>query len=261
MRTSDGIELHVLEQGVARASHARPVLAFVPGWSMPAWLWSKQFDALGSRHPVAALDPRGQGDSQIARSGYDADRRADDIAQFIERYPRVVLIGWSLAALEVLHCLHRHGPGRVAGVILVDSSVGEEPAPAPGDFRERLQSDRAATLRGFVDAIFRKPLPPSDAARLFAAAMRMPLEASIELLSWPLPRTHWREIAHALALPLLYVVTPQFEEQAHNLRRNRPATQVEVFRGAGHALFFDQPGRFNALVESFVSALTRAAPR
>jgi pimeloyl-ACP methyl ester carboxylesterase len=32
---------------------------------------------------------------------------------------------------------------------------------------------------------------------------------------------------------------------------------VEIFRRAGHALFADEPARFNALVENFAKNLTR----
>jgi microsomal epoxide hydrolase len=83
----------------------------------------------------------------------------------------------------------------------------------------------------------------------------MRLEDSIALLSYPFPREHWREATHAVRVPLLYVVTPQLAAQAANLKRNRPATEIAVFERAGHALFLDEPGRFNALLEGFVSRL------
>jgi non-heme chloroperoxidase len=50
-------------------------------------------------------------------------------------------------------------------------------------------------------------------------------------------------------------VTPQFAAQAKNLKRNRPATEVAVFEDAGHALFVDEPARFDVLVADFVSRL------
>ena len=85
----------------------------------------------------------------------------------------------------------------------------------------------------------------------------MPVENSIALLSYPFVRTHWKEIAHAFKKPLLYIVTPQFEEQARNLQKNRPGTQIEIFRDAGHALFVDDPNRFNVIVEKFATSLAK----
>jgi non-heme chloroperoxidase len=253
--TSDGVRLHVLEGGAAGARG--PVIAFVPGWSMPATIWSAQLAALGERHRVAALDPRGQGDSDAPRSGYTADRRANDIAEFVARYPRVVLVGWSLGALESLQYTRTHGEAKLAGLVLVDSSVGEPPAPPASDFRDALKRDRTRALEEFVRAMFRTPRPDAPLSDLVKEAQKLPLEASLELLAYPYPREHWRAAAHAVRAPLLYVVTPQFAEQAQNLERNRPQTEVALFNDAGHALFVDEPDRFNALLEDFIGRLAR----
>lgn len=249
---SDGVRLHVLEAGTAGRS---PVIAFVPGWSMPAEIWRPQLESLGARYRVAALDPRGQGRSEIARTGYTADRRAADIAEFVSRYPKVLLVGWSLGALESLHYVRNHGEAKLAGLVLVDSSVGEPPAPRAGSFRSDLKRDRTAALDRFVRAMFRTPRPEAELAALVEAASRLPLDASLVLLAYPYPREHWRAAAHASTVPLLYVVTPQFAAQAQNLKRNRPATETVVFEDAGHALFVDEPGRFNALLADFAARL------
>ena len=249
---SDGVRLHVLEAGPPAGSL---VIAFVPGWAMPAAIWRAQLESLGPAHRVAALDPRGQGRSEIPRTGYTADRRAADIAEFVARYPSVVLVGWSLGALESLHYVSAHGEAKLAGLVLVDSSVGEPPAPKAGTFRDDLRRDRAAALDRFVRAMFRTPRPEDELAALAAGAAQLPLDASLALLAYPYPREHWRSAAHAVRVPLLYAVTPQFAAQAANLKRNRPGTEIAVFRNAGHALFVDEPARFNALLADFVARL------
>jgi non-heme chloroperoxidase len=253
--TSDGVRLHVLE-AAPRTRHA-PVIAFVPGWSMPAAIWQAQLAALAKDYPVAALDPRGQGLSQVPSSGYTAERRADDIAEFVARYPKVVLVGWSLGALEALQYVLAHGQSRLAGLVLVDSSVGEPPIPPAGDFRGALQRNRAQAIDQFVRAMFRTKRPETELAQLSEAARQLPLDASLALLAYPYPREHWRVAAHGVRVPLLYVVTPQFAEQAKNLKRNRPQFETVVFEDAGHALFVDEPERFNALLEDFVHRLPR----
>ena len=245
--TSDGVRLHVLEGGPARA----PVIAFVPGWSMPADIWRSQLEALGARYRVAALDPRGQGRSEIPQAGYTLERRATDVREFLDAYPRAVLVGWSLGALESLEYVRAHGEGRLTGLVIVDSSVGEPPAPPAGVFKESLRGNRRRALNEFVRAIFKTPRPESEVSALVAGALQMRLEDSIALLSYPVPREHWRAATHAVRSPLLYVVTPQLAEQAGNLQRNRPGTETAVFERAGHALFVDEPERFNALVEDF----------
>ena len=254
--TTDGVRLHVLEAG--QGGPGRPAIAFVPGWSMPASVWRRQMQALAAAYRVVALDPRGQGESEIAPGGYTTERRAEDISEFVARYAPVVLVTWSLGSLEALQYVDAHGDAALAGLVIVDSSVGEGPAPAPRNpavpgFQDELKRDRAAIVDGFVRAMFRTPQPEADLVALREAALRMPLEASLSLFPGErIPREHWRGIAHRFEKPLLYAITPQFSEQAESLKKNRPSTRIELFAGAGHALFVDEPERFTSLLADFI---------
>jgi len=263
--TSDGVTLSYLETTPPPENKALTIV-LLPGWCMPAAIWHEQFAALGARVHTLALDPRGQGESEVPAQGYTAARRAADIHEFIAAAvparSRVLLVGWSLAALEALEYVSRHGEKRLAGLALIDSSVGELPAPpgnndpsADSPFKRRVRNDRPRFLDEFVHAIFVKPRPEEEIAALIAGAQRMKVEDSIALLSYPFPREHWKEVALKYSRPLLYVVTPQFAAQADSLKRHRPATRIEVFRKAGHALFVDEPERFNALLLDFARSL------
>lgn len=255
-QTSDGVLLSVIESGVDKKSPL--AIALIPGWCMPAWLWQPQIEALSEHYPVAALDPRGQGESDVPAHGYYFERRAMDILEFLRPYENVVLVGWSLGALEVLEYAHRFGEQKLAGMVLVDSSVGELPVPpAEGSFLQDLRKNRDKELADFVRVMYAKPRPESEQARLLQDVKRISLDNSIALLSSGIPREHWKACAHAFQKPLLYVVTPQFEAQADNLKKNRPATRIAVFKDAGHTLFADEPERFNALLLDFVASLPR----
>lgn len=261
--TSDGVRLRVMEAGPRGAdgavAAAMPVMAFVPGWSMPAAIWQPQLAALGASHRVAALDPRGQGESEIPAYGFNIERRAADVREFVARYESVVLVGWSLGALEALQCVHRYGDAALEALVLVDSSVGEDPPPPAVQFIEALQQDRRATIEAFVREMFSSQQTALERDALIDVALRMPLEASLELFPRGTPREHWRGITRAFGKPLLYVVTEQFAAQAQNLQRNRPGTRVEVFETAGHALFVDEPDRFNRALVAFVDEIAAAA--
>ncbi len=253
-KTSDGVFLSTIESG---PQNAPLTIALIPGWCMPAWLWQAQLEGLAAHYPVITLDPRGQGESEAPESGYTFARRATDIHEFLQPYQNVLLVGWSLGALEVLEYAHRFGEEKLAGMVLVDSSVGELPVPPPGGaFLDELRKDRDKTLDGFVREMYAKPRPENEVAKLLRDVKRMSLDNSIALLSSGIPREHWKECAYAFKKPLLYVVTPQFEEQARNLEKNRPATRVEVFNEAGHALFVDEPQRFNALMLDFAASIS-----
>jgi non-heme chloroperoxidase len=256
LRTSDGVNLSYLEAGREYAGKKKLAIALIPGWSMPAVIWRQQVEAFGQNYHTQALDPRGQGESDVPTAGYTAERRAADIREFLQPLSNVLLIGWSLGAIESLQYVHMFGADRLAGLVLVDSSVGEQPAPAPGGtFKQHLREDRDKTLDEFMRAIFAKPRSEAETSELVRAAKKMALEDSLALLEYPFERIHWRRITRAFKKPLLYAVTPQFEAQAGNLKKNRPGTQVEPFKQAGHALFADEPERFNALIEKFAKQL------
>lgn len=251
--SSDGVRLHYLEAG-PRLGHT---IVFVPGWTMPAWIWQPQMLAFSQRYHVVAFDPRGQGDSDAPLSGYEPGRRGQDIAELVanlEPVP-VLLVGWSLGVLDTLAYMRQHGDEKVAGLVLVDNSVGEEPPPPPRPrHRPGPVLPHAVAMHRFVLSMFHHPPSESYLDRLTEATLRTPELASRQLLSYPMPRTYWRDALYSTNRPVLYVVRPGWlSEQAANLAHNRPGTQIAVFSDAGHALFVDDAARFNALLGSFIA--------
>ena len=185
---SDGVVLSAIE-AVADQRDGPLTLVLIPGWCMPAWLWQPQLDALSAHYPVIALDPRGQGESDMPDHGYHFERRATDIHEFLQPFQNVLLVGWSLGALEVLEYTHRFGDDKLAGMVLVDSSVGELPVPPPGGtFLDALREARDATLDGFVREMYRTPRPEAEVAALLNDVKRISLANSIALLSSGIPR-------------------------------------------------------------------------
>jgi len=248
--SSDGVRLHYLEAGRPTAH----TIIFIPGWTMPAWIWAPQIAAFERSYHVVAFDPRGQGESEIAATGYEPGRRAQDIAELIARMgqPSVLLVGWSLGVLDTLAYVHADGDRMLAGLVLVDNSVGEAPAPHAVPHRPARPVSHALYMERFVRTMFRTPQDPEWLDRLTEATLHTPDWAARELLAYPVPREYWRDAIYSTGKPVLYVVRPGFAAQAANLERNRPNTETAVFANAGHALFIDDAARFNALMESFI---------
>ena len=244
--SSDGVKLHYLEAGSPQA----PTMVFVPGWTMPAWIWDAQIQAFATDHHVVAFDPRGQGQSEIPTTGYEPDRRGADVGELIGQLgPRPVLVvGWSLGVLDVLDYVATAGDARIAGLVLVDNSVGEDPAPPP---RPRPGGGPRPSRGQFVRGMFHSAPSDDFIERLTRASLSLPKAYADALLAYPKPRSFWRAAVESTTKPVLYVVRPRLSDQAGNLVLNHPGAETALFARAGHALFVDEPARFNALVADF----------
>jgi non-heme chloroperoxidase len=255
--TSDGVRLHYAVAGPVTGE----TIVFVPGWTMPGWIFEPQIRAFAGRYRVVTFDPRGQGDSEIAASGYDQGRRGADIGELLAQLgPRpVVLVGWSLGVLDALAYVHQAGDRRIAGLVLIDNSVGENPAPKPRPPYRGPVLSHDAYMRAFVRGMFRTRQSPAYLARLTAAALEMPEADAAALLRYPVPRSYWREAVFSTNVPVLYVVRPGLSGQAENLLKDRPDTEIAVFARSGHALFVDDATKFDALMGRFL--VTQVWPR
>lgn len=249
--SSDGVRLHYLEAG---ASHSR-TLVFVPGWTMPAWIFDPQISYFSKHYHVVALDPRGQGLSEVPRHGYDLERRGADIADLLAHLGdgKVVLVGWSLGVLDALGYIHAQGSSQLAGLVLIDNSVGENPPPVFRPARLAPPKPWPVEMRLFVRSMFAHPPGNRYLNRLTQAALVTPEWAAKQLLDYDVPRIFWRNALYTVPAPILYVVTPRLEGQAANVQMHDPKAQSVVFTGTGHALFVDAADRFNSTLQTFLT--------
>jgi pimeloyl-ACP methyl ester carboxylesterase len=83
--------------------HQFPSILFIPGWTMPGWIWENQISHFSPDYRVVAMDPRSQGDSSKAGEGNYPASHARDIKAVIDQLHMapVVLVGWSMAVTEI----------------------------------------------------------------------------------------------------------------------------------------------------------------
>lgn len=256
--TSDGVDLHYLEAGTG------DLLVFVPGWTMPAEIWQPQIEHFARTHRVIALDPRGQGRSQKVSYGYYASRRAQDIGDLLEHLDGApaVLVGWSLGVHEVLQYTLDSGTSRVAGVVLVDHAIDADWSQT-ASFRTRyaaVQTDREEWMAMFVRAIFARDQPESYLERLTQAALSTPANATAIMIGnlILMDTGDLTPAVDALDKPALFIwAEGRSDSWAEAVRRHSPDSEIVIIADASHALFVDQPERFNRALGAFLERLGR----
>jgi len=255
-KTSDGVKLHYLEAG------SGPAIVFEPGWSMPAWIWDAQIRHFAEHYHVVALDPRSQGDSDKPSEGNSPERRSQDIKELIEhlKLAPAVLVGWSLGVPELLTYAEQYGGGNVRAYVLVDGFAGDKLDPQfamgmLGTYRQ-VEVNRRAFTEKFVRSMYKKPQPEDYIGRVIEASLKMPADSAIAASVGAISRADWRPAIARMDRPILITCQAAMKSFAADLIVSAmPATRVELFEDAGHALFVDAAERFNTVLEDFLQHL------
>lgn len=278
--TPDGVKIHYVEAGKTKVgmrgavanpapgdatltrgdaslepSHRFPSILFVPGWTMPGWIWEKQVDYFSDDWRVVAMDPRSQGDSSKNATDFSPAARARDIKAVIEhlKLAPVIIVGWSMGVTDIASYVNQFGTHSLAGIVFVDGIAGYDQVPPwTQGFIEALKTDRQKQADAFVRGMFHKPQSEEYLAKLTKASLAMPTNAAVGAFT-DLWATDNRGALAKIDKPTLMIVTrnfllPNYEQMQKAIRGAR----MEIFEGDGHALFVDDPDRFNGVLEDFI---------
>src|ERR1700685_4082557 len=181
-KTSDGIRIHYLEAGSGQA------IVFIPGWTMPAWIWQKQIDEFSKNYHVIAVDPRSQGESDQPTYGHMPETRSRDYKELVDSLglKQPVLVGWSMACGELVKYAEQFGTDNVGGLVLVDGFLADKLSPEMFGFAtgwmNQLQLDRQKQADGFVRSMYKKPQTEEYLTRVIDASTRVPADAAVVLI-------------------------------------------------------------------------------
>ena len=113
----NGVNLHYLDWG-----GNGPTLIFLTGMGCSAYIFNKFAPRFTDQFRVLALTRRGQGDSDIPETGYDADTLTEDIRRFMDHLhvEKAILAGHSIAGVELTHFAATY-PDRVEKLVYLDA--------------------------------------------------------------------------------------------------------------------------------------------
>jgi non-heme chloroperoxidase len=251
--TADGVRIHYLEAG------SGPAILFVPGWTMPAEIWEPQAAHFAKTHRVVLMDPRSQGRSSSPAEGHAPAVRARDIRAVVHdlKLAPVVLVGWSMAVMELAAHVEQFGTGEVAGLVLVDGQAGFDWDSTQTreifGFLGQVQTDRRAFTANFVKGMFKRPQEDAYYEDLTRASLRTPTDTALVLLLGFFFLNDFRPALAKIDKPTLIVgAEGPWVETQRQMHERIAGSRLVLFENAGHALFVDEPQRFNSLLDEFL---------
>jgi non-heme chloroperoxidase len=259
--TPDGIKIHYLEVKPPAASSNGPTLLFVPGWTMPGWIWEPQIAHFAKTHRVVAMDPRSQGESSQTSEGHYPAARARDIKAVVDqlKLAPVVLVGWSMGVTEAAAYVDQFGTDTLAGLALVDGWAGADydpkVTPQLWQWAAGFQKNRQAQTEAFVRSMYKKPQSEEYLKRVTQASLRTPTNSAVALFIGAFTSDYRPALAKIDKPTLLVAAQSPWLPAFQDMQKRIPGSRIEVLENVGHALFVDDPDRFNSLLDAFLKAL------
>jgi non-heme chloroperoxidase len=266
------VSLRVIEAG---KPDARPVLIFIPGWSTGADIWRRQIETFAKTNRAVAFDPRSEGESTKTTSGNTPETRAQDLHALLDRLGvrRPVLIGWSQGVQDVAAYVEQYGTKDLAGIVLVDAAISDGADGMVARSQETAeqfkmfavyQAHQKEYLAGMMRAIISKPQSDVVIERLVSTGMKTPSDIGVGMLVADMFGVNRTPALKKIECPTLIIAsTKSFELPRQQAAANQiPHARFEKIDDAAHAVFVDQPDRFDELLKNFLASLaTNAAPR
>jgi pimeloyl-ACP methyl ester carboxylesterase len=271
VNVAEDVSLRIIEAGQASAG---PTLVFIPGWSTGADIWRQQIDRFAANYRVIAFDPRSQGEATKTTSGNTPEIRAQDLHTLLERLGvrRPVLIGWSQGVQDIAAYAERYGTKDLAEIVLVDAAVSDgadgmaaRPEETAAQFKmfAVYQAHQQEYLGGMMRTIISKPQSDGAIEGLVSTGMKTPPDIGVGMLVADMFGVNRTPALKKIECPTLIIASAKSFELS---RQEAGASQIPQARlvkveDAAHAVFLDQPERFDELLENFVKDLPIAPTR
>jgi pimeloyl-ACP methyl ester carboxylesterase len=253
---TNGINIHY-----TRTGGGKPPLVLLHGLTANGACWTGLVHVLEKEYDIIMPDARGHGESSVPDYGYRYEDHANDVIGLINslRLPSPVLLGHSMGGMTAAVVASR-SPKLLRGLILADPTF--QSTKVQREVRDSDVADQHRRILGksfgelLADLQRRHPNRSSDTIGLIARARLQTSMAAFDVLTPP--NSDYKQLVSAIDVPSLLVfgdkgvVTSVLAEE---LQRLNPRFQVEQIPEAGHGLHYDRPGRFAAVVGSFIRSM------
>jgi pimeloyl-ACP methyl ester carboxylesterase len=245
-------------------------LLFVHGFPLSRGAWQKQIDTLRSSHRTIAPDLRGFGESETGTGPVTMAQYAEDLHALVQQLKTgpVVLIGHSMGGYVSFAFLRQY-PEMVRGLILVGTKSGNDTPEAAAGRRATAEKVQAKGIEVVIEAMAPKMLAADNHDRAMAEEVRgfmtpsKPAGVIGALLGMAERPDATAELAR-ISVPTLVVsgaddtLIPPTESE--KLAQVIPGSQLNIIPQAGHLVAFEQPEKFNHVLEEWLDRAAFVVP-
>ncbi|WNQ09594.1 alpha/beta hydrolase [Paenibacillus aurantius] len=263
-----GVKLHVEEFGNVHGPH----ILFIHGGSQSRLCWNKQIHSeLASDFRLVTMDLRGHGLSQKPKDGYgEAQLWADDIHAVIRelKLMQPALVGWSFAGIPILDYIRIYGEKDIGGIHFVGAitRLGREAAMvdlsgATLQYSTSFFSDEPMVRINALDqwlkqCVHHKELSQEEHYFFLGCNVIVPAYVHQGIFTRQVTND---DLLASLTKPVL--IAQGLHDRTVNLAVGQRIAEITsnsrlaLYEEAGHAVFWDQPERFNIELREFIQSI------
>lgn len=261
----NGAELYYEEQGAGAET-----IYFSHGLLWSCRMFDEQIAVLKERYRCIAFDHRGQGQSEVTRSGYDMETLYEDAAALIEAVggEPCHFLGLSMGGFVGLRLAARR-PELIKSLILVETSAGPEPVENRGKYRQlnfiarwlslRLVSGQVMKVM-FGQKFLNDPARARQRQEWQQRLVRNHRVGATRATTGVITRQDIYGEIEKIRVPTLIIVGDQDVAtplpNAQRLHEGIAGSQLVVIPGAGHTSTVEEPAAVNAAISAFLAKLS-----
>ncbi|WP_270934781.1 alpha/beta fold hydrolase [Falsiroseomonas oryzae] len=214
-------------------------------------------------HAIAPSQ-RGHGESDRPAAGYRTEEMAADLADFLDARSirRAVIVGHSMGGSVALRFAIDH-PDRTLGLVLAGARARWADHPEVAALSEEVFATVDPVDRRFVRAFqastVAQPVPPAFIDAMVAESLKLPARTWHAVFREAVLGADETARLGRVRAPTLLLCGDR-DTLAHDaqaaLARGIPGALRLTYRGAGHALHWEEPARFAADLGAFATALS-----
>ncbi|KAI1212762.1 alpha/beta-hydrolase [Annulohypoxylon truncatum] len=255
-----------------------PNIVFIPGWIQTAAQFHKQVSHFQTRFRVTTYDHRGHGDSDKPAFGYRVPRLAADLDALLNQLDlrAVTLVGHSMGASVIWAHRDLFPRTRIAKVVFVDQArtlvsqptwSDEQKLQAGGSFSADALYETVALLTGpggdevrkqFARRFYSEGVDEEEFEWAARQSAKAPNEVAAKMMLGHAMHD-WGDVFPRFDVPVLVISAKgsllpveSGEWIVGQVGKNARQVVFEKEEGGSHFMFFENPEKFNRILEEFL---------